>query len=42
MIHAMYVFTMKKISYLSGVMTHRYLSHPIAMIAKEERKIGIC
>ena len=36
------VFSMKKIAYLSGVMTHRYLSHPIAMIANEERKIGIC
>ena len=39
----MYVPTYnEKILYLSGVITHRYLSHPIAMIANEDRKIGIC
>ena len=27
--------------YLSGLKTHRYLSHPIAIMAKEDKNTGI-
>ena len=43
-IGGMYYFRsllVQKAFYLSGLKTHRYLSHPMAIIAREDKNTGI-